>query len=362
MKVLFVTRKFPPHVGGMERAAGELHEHLSQISEVKLIKWGGSNRLLLLILPYFLLYAIWIRLTSHVDCVYLQDGLLAPIGLVLKLLRKPVVITVHGLDITYRNRAYQIVIPRCLKRLDRVVCISDATAQECVSRGVPREKTVMISWGVSDRFRVDGGKAALRERIATEFGVRLAGEKLLFSVGRVVERKGFHWFVQEVMPMLLKEKACVKYVIAGDGEFRKELERVISRSGLGEYVILLGKVEDDALRLAYSAADIFVMPNIHVPGDMEGFGLVALEASSSGLPVVASDMEGINKAVTDGENGFLVERGDARGFVDIILGLLRDEVRCGEVGRRGREFTLRNHGWETCAKRYLEEFQTVTGQ
>ncbi len=91
-------------------------------------------------------------LTKKVDVIYLQDGLLAPLGLILKIFRKPTAITIHGLDITYKNKFYQFLIPRCVKRLDRIICISAATRQECLERGIPEKKMTVIPDGISDEF------------------------------------------------------------------------------------------------------------------------------------------------------------------------------------------------------------------
>ena len=164
--VLFITRKFPPSKGGMERAALELSKHLSQITQVKLIKWGGSNKWLPLVLPYLLFRGLWSLLTNKIQVVYLQDGLLAPLGLIFKLFtRKPSIITLHGRDITYSNRLYQFLIPRCLKRLDRVVCVSEAIRSACCKRGVKVGKTVVIANGISDDFYLDTDKKKLRNEL-----------------------------------------------------------------------------------------------------------------------------------------------------------------------------------------------------
>jgi len=360
MTILFITRKFPPHVGGMERAAGELYEHLSQIAQVKLIKGGETNRWLPLVLPYFLICCLRTLLTGKIDCVYIQDGLLAPLGLIFRITGKPVAITIHGLDITYKNKVYQFFIPKCVKRLNRVICISEATAQECGDRGIPEQRTTVISWGISDKFFLEGSKQVLREKLETTFSLKLENEKLILSVGRLVKRKGFHWFVEEVIPLLARERQDFKYLIVGDGEFRKELESAINKHNLRDSVILLGNVEEESLKTLYSATDIFVMPNIPVRGDMEGFGLVALEASSCGIPVIASDLEGINKAISHGNNGLLVKPCQASEFASTVSQLLEDDDYREQAGKRGQEFTLRNYGWNTSAQQYLQEFHKIT--
>jgi glycosyltransferase involved in cell wall biosynthesis len=361
-EILFMTRKFPPRTGGMEKAAYELYLHLSQITEVKLVKWGGSNKWLPVVLPYLFLRALWILLFNKVSVIYLQDGLLAPLGYLLRIFRKPVVVTVHGLDITYKNRFYQFLAPKCVKRLDKVICISNAAKEECLKRGIPEEKVTVISEGVSDELYMNlkgVDRHRLREKVSVRLGFDLSNKKVLLSVGRLTERKGFHWFVENVLPKIIEgDKDCV-YLIVGKGVYRGKVREATERRSLKDHVFMLGQVNNEMLRYLYNTADVYVMPNVPVKGDIEGFGLVALEAASCGLPVVASKLEGMEDAIKNGENGFLVDYNDIRGFVDTITKLLANDEERGKFGKRAREFSLENYPWRKIACRYLEELERI---
>lgn len=358
MVVLFVTRKFPPSKGGMQRVAYELSQHLSKRANVRLVKWDGSNKWLPLVLPYLLLKSLWILISNKVQVIYLQDGLLAPLGLILKLFRVPIAITFHGRDITYESKLYQFLIPRCAEKLDKIICISDATKQQCAKRGISPGKIVVIPDGICDEFYMDEGKQELREQLSRRLGITLNNKKILLSVGRLVERKGFHWLVENVIPKLLEKEGDVLYLIAGDGAFRQRIEAATRQRGLQGHVLMLGIVDDKTLKTLYNVSDIFITPNIPVKGDMEGFGVVALEAASCGLPVVASNLEGIKDAIKHAENGFLVEPYSPEGFINAVRELLEnDELREG-FGARAREFTLKNYAWENVAGRYLKVFRT----
>lgn len=356
MNVLFITRKFPPMKGGMEKVAYGLYKFLSEIISVKLVKWDGSNKWLPLALPYFLIKSFWILFTKKIDAIYLQDGLLSPLGLILKMFRKPVVITIYGLDIVYKNKFYQFLIPRCIKRLDKIICISQATKQECIKRKIPEEKITVIPPGISDEFYINEDKETLKSELNKKLDLKLEDKKVLLSVGRLVERKGFHWFVGNIIPKLLKQRNDFVYLIAGDGIFRGRIKNAIANNGLEDYVIMPGKVDDEVLKLLYSASDILVMPNIKVKGDMEGFGIVALEAASCGVPVVASNLEGIRDAVIEGENGFLVEQKNISEFSDKIIDLLSNKDLRETIGRRARKVTEERFSWEKISKLYLESF------
>ncbi|MDZ4246817.1 MAG: glycosyltransferase family 4 protein, partial [Dehalococcoidia bacterium] len=310
----------------MEKVAFELSSHLSRLTDVKLVKWGGSNKWLPIVLPYLLFKSMWALTTSDIKVIYLQDGLLAPLGVILKVFGKPVLVTVHGRDIAYENRLYQFLIPGSMKRLNRVTCVSSAIRDACLTKGVSADKAVVILNGISDEYYMNGDKPEARKKLEEILGKELGDRKILLSVGRFVEKKGIHWFVENVMPELANT-GCA-YVIAGDGVLASLIKKRIEENNLENSVFLAGWAEKGLLRILYNAADMFIMPNVPVNGDMEGFGLVALETASCGLPVVASDLEGIKDAIQDGKNGFLLEPGNARIFTDKIKELLEnDELR-----------------------------------
>ena len=108
------------------------------------------------------------------------------------------------------------------------------------------------------------------------------------------------------------------------------------------------------------AADIFVMPNIEVPGDIEGFGIVAIEAAASGLPVVAARLEGIPDAIVDGENGCLVTPGAASAYVRALTPLIGDAAQRRELGARARRYTEQHNSWPRIIARYVELFTELT--
>jgi phosphatidyl-myo-inositol dimannoside synthase len=361
MKILFITRKYPPTKGGMEKVAYDLYNHLSEIEDVILVKWGGSNKWLPLVLPSILIRSFLILLTNKVDVIYLQDGLLSPLGVILKLFRVPIVITIHGLDITYRNKVYQFVVPRCVAQLDNVICISQATKEECMHRGIPRDKMSIVPNGISDDFFIENkNRDQLKETLSNELNINLTDKKIILSVGRLVERKGLHWFIENVIPKIKEQRQDFVYLIVGDGIFKDTIREIIDRNNLEDDVVMLGKVDDKILKILYNSSDVFAMPNIPVEGDMEGFGVVILEAASCGVPVVASELEGIKAAVKNGKNGFLVEFHDVNMFAEVIIELLKKDYEIKDVGKRAREFTLENYEWGKIAEQYYNVFEEVT--
>jgi phosphatidylinositol alpha-1,6-mannosyltransferase len=153
------------------------------------------------------------------------------------------------------------------------------------------------------------------------------------------------------MPMLPGD---VMFLVAGEGPDRARIEAEIARHRLGDRVRLLGAISDSELEMLYHGSDLFVMPNVPVPGDMEGFGLVMLEAGLCGLPVIASRLEGIASVVTENENGHLVESGDAPAFRDAVMRYYDDSSALTEASARARLHTAARFGWAGVTDRYIE--------
>jgi glycosyltransferase involved in cell wall biosynthesis len=355
--ILFMARRFPPSVGGMERFAFDLHASLRTKTNVHLVKWGGSNKYLPLVLPVFFVRACWILLTRKVDVIHVLDAVQSPVGALLKVLfRKPLTVVVHGLDVTFDNRVYQIVIPRALRHADHVFCVSRATRAEVVARGVDDQKVSWLPQSVDDLRDPDREAARLRVRDEAKVSEPCS---IVLSTGRLVKRKGVNWFVDAVLPELVRGDERVVLVVSGDGPERPAIEETVDRRGLRDHIRLLGRTSDAVLRDLYNGSDVFVMPNIRVPGDMEGFGRVLLEAALCELPAVATAIEGITDAITDGENGTLVAERDPSGFAAAVHAVLSDPAAARRAGKQARTFTLTHFTWDRIADQYLAEFRKL---
>jgi phosphatidylinositol alpha-1,6-mannosyltransferase len=215
--------------------------------------------------------------------------------------------------------------------------------------GVPRDQR-----GVADRFF-----ALQRDPDADAELVRVRrGRVVLLTVGRLVKRKGVVWFVRNVLPRLKN----VLYVVVGEGEDRADVERAIAETRTFDDVLLLGKIGEGRLGDLLRSADVFVMPNIVVPNDVEGFGIVALEAAASGLPVVAANLQGIKDAILHGENGMLVEPENAAAFVEAVAALAMDGDARRALGEQARRVTEREYSWPKIVERYEAHFREALSE
>jgi phosphatidylinositol alpha-1,6-mannosyltransferase len=250
-----------------------------------------------------------------------------------KRFKVPVVAMVHGLDITFANPLYRRVAIPALRSAPRVLSNSRATADLAISQGVQPDRIRVIRLAVDPVKASANTRAAERESLGTTLGVDREAS-ILVTVGRLVERKGVRWFVREVLPHLPE---TVHYAIAGSGPEAKAIEEAAAATGVDERVHLLGRVSDPERERLLRGGDLFIQANIPVENDIEGFGLVAVEAALRGTPVLASDLEGLRDAVTDGETGTLLPAGDVQLWAATVTRLLADREALSRTGERAAE-------------------------
>lgn len=362
MKILYVSRKYPPSVGGMEKMNYSLVKDLSRKVQVEKIVWGHSQFFLPLFLLSAFLKIVWRKvLRRKYDAVILGDALLAPLGAFSKkLMTVPVICIAHGLDITYASPVYQKHVIPALSELEKVVCVSQKTQEECIKRGIEENRLKVIPNGISMESISEDREYFLREMKNMSIDI-FENTKILLTVGRLVKRKGVAWFLENVFKDLVESNPEIIYIIVGEGPEEERILSVIAELELGNNVFLTGRVSDRLLANLYAFSSLFIMPNIQVPGDMEGFGIVALEASSYGLPVVASDLEGIKDSVSSGRSGSLVSPGQAASFKNEIKRLLDDKDLRKKLSKEAVSFA-HSFSWDRITEEYLSEVKGLTGR
>jgi len=158
------------------------------------------------------------------------------------------------------------------------------------------------------------------------------------------------WFIENVLDTL---GASPIYLISSDGPDKTDLEKLATTR---PNVRLLGKVDDMFLSTLYAGTDIFIMPNIDITGDAEGFGFVAIEAAAHGLPVVAARLDGIPNAIHDDRNGKLVTPGAADEFIYVINQWVNNPQDRQDFGQAAKAYTVRHFSWDDRVKQYQELF------
>jgi phosphatidyl-myo-inositol dimannoside synthase len=318
--VLFVTRKYPPSVGGMETLAHAVYRALEASADPTLIALGRSQRHLPWFLPYAAARTRRIARGPTTRLVFGDALAYTAIRPTLAKSAPPVTVMVHGLDMTFRLRPYRALVRSTLPRADRVVANSRSTAEIAVSLGVDPDRCVVLNPGVEVPEAWADGRDDARKHLLHRFGLPPEAV-VLITLGRLVARKGVGWFVTEVMPGLPEN---VVLLVAGSGPESETIQKAIDGRGLRARVKVLGSVDGGTRTLLFGGCDAFVMPNVPVENDVEGFGLVAIEAAMAGALVIAARLEGILDAVTDGETGVLCEPADPVSWRAQIIALAED--------------------------------------
>lgn len=363
MKILFISRAYPPIVGGIENQNYGIGDSLSKITPTRVIANKSGKKNLPFFLPWISIKALFIL--SKYDIVLLGDGVLSPIGVFLKFFypRKKYISIVHGLDITFARKGsflgkiYRMINIPALKKLDKLIMVGQETITEAVKIGIAKEKCVFIPNGI-DRHEIckDCGKADL-ERL---LGMCLGSKKIIFRGARFTKHKGVEWFIRNVMPklpenfVLIAAGAGIARKTAGDENYYPACRKAVEDLHLEDRVKLMLNVPRSDIKILFNACDLYISPNIKVPGSMEGFGITAVEAAACGRVVLASNLEGLKDAIKEGQNGFLLEPENAAVWAEKIKEVLSDDVFRKEFGEKAGKYTLDHYSWDKIAKKYLE--------
>ncbi len=227
------------------------------------------------------------------------------------------------------------------QRSDAVVANSSFTLRLLEQRGVTNG--VIAYCGVDRR-----GSQSMRAATPT-----------VLSVGRLVRRKGFDRTI-EALPTVLRRFPNLRYEIVGAGPDEAYLRAQVRKLGLEDHVAFLGPIDDEAVARAYSRAWCFVLPTRNLAGgDVEGFGIVYLEAAMAGLPSIGGHSCGAEDAIEDGKSGLLVDGDDSRQIAQAILSLFEDPERAREMGEYGRERAESEFTWERVAARIVESLSAA---
>jgi phosphatidylinositol alpha-1,6-mannosyltransferase len=152
----------------------------------------------------------------------------------------------------------------------------------------------------------------------------------------------------------------VQYVIVGSGPDEERLRQIVDHHGLHDAVHFAGRVPWDDLLLYYNAADVFVMPSREDPPDVEGFGLVFLEANACGTPVIGANAGGVPDAIVDGTTGYLVPPADPAALADALASVLTHPEQARAMGRAGRYRAATVASWGAVAGDLLAHLHTLT--
>jgi phosphatidylinositol alpha-1,6-mannosyltransferase len=282
----------------------------------------------------------------------LQCGRCLPEGWMAWLLRRrlgiPYACYVHGEEMNYAasSRELSWMMRRVLSDADFFIANSRNT--ERILRegwGLPANRIHVLHPGVdTGRFRPAPADPAVRQRLGWQ------GRRVLLTVGRLQKRKG-HDQMTLALPAILRDVPDVLYAVVGDGEEREPLRALVAREGLEDRVQFLGELDDAGLLECYQQCDLFVLPNRQIGEDIEGFGMVLLEAQACGKPVVAGASGGTAETMCIPETGMVVPCDGPADLARVAVELLSDRERLARMGEAGRRWVVGQFDWEPLSRR-----------
>lgn len=266
-------------------------------------------------------------------------------------------ILTYGLEINLKvGLLERIRRTAAMRGADKVFCVSSFTQSLVMKYGVTRNRTSVISGGISiEDFKISGDKS--QSPITLKFG--LEHKKVIFTMARLVERKGIDMVIR-ALPKILQRVPEVVYLIAGDGPYQGELKRLVQEYGVEVHVIFAGRVDKSELQDFYDACDLFIMPNRELKnGDVEGFGIVFAEANACGKPVIAGRSGGAVDAVRDNQTGLLVDPLDIDEIADAVIHLLKNPEIAKQMGENGRKRVEKELTWNKLVSKMQGELKRL---
>ncbi|MCG8971250.1 MULTISPECIES: glycosyltransferase family 4 protein [Streptomyces] len=372
-KTLIVTNDFPPRPGGIQAF---LHNMALRLDPERLVVYASTwkrsregveataafdaeqpftvvrdRTTMLLPTPGATRRAVGL-LREH-GCTSVWFGAAAPLGLMAPALRKAgaerIVATTHGHEAGWAQLpAARHLLRRIGESTDTITYLGEYTRSRIAGALTPRAAARMVQLppGVDEKtFHPDSGGDEVRARLG------LTDRPVVVCVSRLVPRKGQDTLIR-AMPHILAAEPDAVLLIVGGGPYEKDLRRLAQDTGVAASVRFTGAVPWAELPAHYGAGDVFAMPCRTRRGglDVEGLGIVYLEASATGLPVVAGDSGGAPDAVLDGETGWVVRGGDAVQTADRVTTLLADPELRRRIGERGRSWVEEKWRWDLLAE------------
>lgn len=350
--ILLVAGVFPPGVGGMQNYYYNLCKHSKHnvtvfASEYKNDAEFDAKQPFKIIRKPFLTdekvnIVHTLRMIPQVMRTIRQESiditiygyiLYGVIGLLLNLFRgRKYAVSVHGMDVMKLTRFFLLrwLVKSILKHASSVIVNSEFTKQLMMGLGVNGERIEVVYPGVEEFYEKSDKDAALLEKHG------LSGKYVLLTLGRLVQRKGFDMVIKS-MPLIKEHVPNAVYLIVGSGPERETLEKLAQDRGVSDSVIFAGRAGDDELAKYYNLCDVFIMPSrlMEAEGDVEGFGIVYMEASRCFKPVIGGSSGGVVEAVLDGETGLLVNPGSTESISEAVVRIYSDKDLAHALASKG---------------------------
>ncbi len=298
-------------------------------------------------------YRLMKRLKQEFNFNIIDSHFAYPDGFAATLLAKwfsvPITITLRGTEIRHsKSRTIRPFLVKALNSASKIFSVSNSLKKHVVNLGIEKNKITVVGNGVDTEKFYPLEQQIMREKLGLN-----KTEKVLITVGGLVERKGFHR-VLEIMPQLIKKSPELKYLIVGgpsaEGDWTEKLQRMVKELKLQNYVQFLGTMPPAQLKEVLSASDVFILSTRN-----EGWANVILEAMACGIPVVATDVGGNAEVINNEDIGSIVPFGDKQQLKESIeISLKKDWNKDNIVDY------AQDNSWDNRVKTLLSEFKNLT--
>jgi len=320
----------------------------------------GDDRirtLAFVLLPFFLFFACfrlwWVTRSFHVQVVHahwvLPGGLIA--ALVGKLTHIPFILSLHGSDMFFaqRHKIFGALARWVFARAEAVTACSPELRADAIRLGASPQ-TRLLPYGVdTNLFKPSNHVEETRIALGWE-----ALDLIISTLGRMVPKKGFAVLLH-AMPLVVQQCPRARLVLAGDGPLRDELGCLAQQLGIAQRISFAGRLAWDRVPDFIGVSDVFVLPSLRDEfGNVDGLPNVLLEALSTGTPVIASAISGVELAIEHGQNGILTPPGDPTALAEAMVALLKDEPLRRMLGQRARLEMETRFTWKGYAQQTLE--------
>lgn len=367
MKIGYFTDNFPPRIGGVATYSFELPYFLKKfhpdigvevfvfgqdvkrdnIGDLK-IKQFSKKSVFNLAINIFMIIK-----DGNFDVVHTTTFF--PVGffvvLFAKLFRIKSYLTVYGTEVvtTRGSLITKIVQSLTLKLVHKILAFSESTKKLMLKRHKLVESKIQVIYpGISDL------ELSHVYNVKEKFNIE-AGDFVVLFVGRLVERKGAFDLIKAVEKL---KDHHVKLILVGGGD-RKELENYVKENNISNQIIFTGAVKREEILNYYKAAQVFSMPSFFDSSkdDVEGLGIVYLEAQINSLPVIGTSSGGIPEAIADGQSGFIIEPRDVAALADKIGLLKSDHDLYKKMSQQAEDFVKGEFNWQKNINQHLTVYQ-----
>lgn len=369
MKILIITKEFPPQVGGIPTYTYNIAKNWINSQKNVIVLSSKNNKAKdfdsqqgfkiyrIVFNNFYLLFKIW-RLSkkSSVDLLHLHCAYFYPFWVgwfIDKIIKVDYRLFLHSVDFNYlkKSKWTKRKMGYLIKKAKEIIVNSEYLKDQFSRQFEDIIKPINVVYPCADDYffaEVSDEKITnLKSQMALE------GKKVVITVARLDEGKGFPRLIS-ILPKVLEKIPNLVWIIIGDGSKRQMFINLISKNNLQNVIRYIGIIPNDQLLPYYKLADLFILLTHPDNEAEEDWATVFMESSASGLPILAGKVGGVEEAIKHLQTGVLVDVNDKKAVVNGIVELLKNENYARQMGEYGKEWVKNNFSWKEEVKKLLD--------